>query len=395
MRIRKSVLAVLAALCIVLSACASVEEAPPNSTQLASSKTSNSSVAVPGNGTNHIKKQLSTNLSVDADVVLPKGVSTSKADILTAKYRHVDTALLYKNFFSKKKVKQHSTQDGDSYQATDNSYLNNFEGSIYFGDGDKPNIHYAFFPDPKKVNEYNADQFSETSNLEFETRKNAAAKVIATLSSFGIKVNKDYSCYSLDHQTLQKQQDAYVKRQETDKNLSKSFEEYLKMGKIKLKKTWTSDDDCYYFRFHQEFNSIPVTNEPHGNADEGAGVPGTDITVLYTKAGIVDLLINSAYESTGVAVKGAALLDSEKALQAVKNKYDAIILSNPTVVKKISLNYAAVLSDRSRKNFKLTPVWIMNVSQIHEETNRTTGKKSSVSIPSAVMIDAVTGKEIL
>lgn len=396
MRSRKPFLAAAAALCVMLTACASVEETSTSSLASSSpSQPASPTANLSNGGTNHIKKQLAANLSVDADVVLPKGFNASKADVLTAKYHQADTALLLKTFFSQKKIKQHTSKDGDHYQAADGSYLSNSLGSFAFSDHGKPNIHFAFFMDPQDIDDYNADKFSATSDLPFEARNSSVGRAQKTLSSFGVDVGKDYTCYSLDHQTLQKQQDAYVARQEDDSNTAKFFKADLNAGRVQLQKTWTQDDDCYYFILYPEINGIPVTRQLHGSADNGTEVEGTDITVLYDKNGIVDLQADYVYDKTGIFTKDAALINTDKALEAIRNKYGSVILSGPVTVTKMSLQYVPILADKSRKNFKLTPAWVCDIKQVYEKQNKQTGKKISRSICSEVLIDAVTGKEVL
>lgn len=161
-----------------------------------------------------------------------------------------------------------------------------------------------------------------------------------------------------------------------------------------MKSDWSQDDDCYYFAFQQSFNGIPVTQVDHGDVDKGTNVQGTKMSALYSKNGICDFDAEGFYQETGVQTKDAALIGLQGALDALKSKYESIILSDPIVVKKLSLNYVAVLLDKTEENFKLTPAWVVTVNQITQQINQDTGKKFTVPIPSVVMIDAVTGKEI-
>ncbi len=396
MEIRKPMLVIAAVLCIMLTACASVEEAPVSSAASpASSESVNSAVASPktsaGSAANHIKNQLTENLSVDADIT----GNAKVAEIFTAKYHSVDTNLLLKTLFSKKAIKKHDNAQGiDDYQATDGSYLNNSLGSFGYSDSNKPNIHYAFFMDSHDVDDYNVNQFSTNSNFSFETRESAMDKIRKVLATLGVNADGEFTCYSLDHKTLHEQQDAYVKRQEADQAMAKYFKSDLKAGRIKLQQTWTENDDCYFLIFHPEINGIPLTRQIHGSADNGTEVDGTDITAIYDKNGIVDLKVNYLYDKTGVAKNSTSLLDSEKALKTIRNKFNAIVSSTPTTVKKMSLEYVPVLEDKSRKNFRLTPAWVCDVEQVSKKPDKKAGKEISHSDVSEILIDAVTGKEI-
>lgn len=396
MKSRKPILAIVTALGITLTACASVEEASINS---AASPASSVSVTSPsassktsaGNTANHIKKQLAENLSVDANI----NGNAMVAEIFTAKYHSVDTNLLLKTLFSKKAIKKHDNAQGiDDYQATDGSYLNNSLGIFGFADKIKPNIHYAFFMDPHDVDDYNVNQFSTNSNFSFETRESAMDKIRKVLATLGVNADGEFTCYSLDHKTLHEQQDAYIKRQESDPNMAKYFKSDLKAGRIKLQQTWTENDDCYFLIFHPEINGIPLTRQIHGSADNGTEVDGTDITAIYDKNGIVDLKVNYLYDRTRVVTKGTALLGAEKALESIKNKFDAIILSTSTTVKKMSLEYVPVLENKSRKDFRLTPAWVCDIEQVSKKPDKKAGKEISHSDVSEILIDAVTGKEI-
>lgn len=397
MKNRRLFLVLTIMLYITLTACTSVEESQMIVSSTSSGTTSSSagsSLITSDGGTKHIKKRLSEKILVDADIVLLNGGNPSKADVLTAKYHNASITSLLKTFFSTKKIKQHIIQNGDNYQATDGSYLNNFLGSFGFSEYSKPNINYAFFTDPEDINDYNADKFSTTAGLSFETIKSAANKIVKMLSTFGVDIGENYTCYSLNHQSLQSQQDAYVKRQESDSNSAKLFKADLNAGRIKLQKTWIRDDDCYYFILYPEICGIPVTRQLHGSADNGTEVAGTDITVLYNKNGIVDLRANYLYDKTGVTVKGATLINTDKVLEAIKSKYGSVILSTPITITKMSLQYVPVLINKSRKDFKLTPAWVCNIKQVYEKQNKQTGKLISHAVDSEVLIDAITSKEI-
>lgn len=378
-------------LSVVLTACASVEEAsggPVSSVLSSQSGAASSSAVLSVSESTHIKKELATNLSVDADVIMPK-TGTGKADVLTAKFHSVDTDALLQKFFSGKTVKSHDEEDGDIYQAADGSFLNNSSGSFYFHDSEGPTIDYAFFMDSENIMDYNADKFSTTSDLPFESRKSVAEKIKKFLASFGVDAGENYTGYSLDHQTLKTQQDEYVRREKADEGSTKSFESDIKAGRIKLQKEWSEDDDCYFFVFSPEINGMPITRKIHGSPDNGTSVAGTDITVLYTKKGIMSLSANYLYEITGTETKDTKLIGADQVVDAIEEKYGSMILTDKTVITKINLNYIPVLADKSRKNFKLTPAWEVTVSQSYKK-----GDKSR-SWDSTVFFDAETGKEIL
>lgn len=397
MKNSKRFLAVIAALCLMLTGCGSVEKpAGDSSAPVAASAGSADSAShgIPS----HIKKQLAKNLSADADVVVPKSGNISKADVLNAKYLNVSTDTLVRQFLLNQKIERHVVQKRiESYQASGGLYLNNGQSGGFFdftNSKAEPNIHYSFYPDQSDHDDYNADKFSTTSDLPFETRTSAFGKLKKIFSAVGLNLEDQYTCYSLDYQTLKAQQDAYVKREESNPKLAASFKSYLDAKKIKLKSDWSQDDNCYYFAFQQSFNGIPVTQEDHGDVDKGTDVPGTRMSVLYSKNGICDFNVEGFYQGTGVQTKDAALIGLQGVLDALKSKYESIILSDPIVVKKLSLNYVAVLLDKTEENFKLTPAWVVTVNQITQQVNPDTGKKFTVPIPSVVMINAVTGKEI-
>lgn len=239
MKNSKRFLAVLAALCLMLTGCGSVEE--PAGDSLAPGAASAGSAGSASLGIpSHIKKQLAKNLSADADVVVPKSGNISKADVLNVKYLNVSTDTLVRRFLLNQKIVRHVIQKRiESCQTSGGLYLNNVRGGGSFdftNSKAEPNFHYSFFPDQSDCDDYNADKFSTVSDLPFETRTSAFGKLKKIFSPVGLNLEDQYTCYSLDYQTLKAQQNAYVKREESDPKLAASFKSYLDAKKNQIEK---------------------------------------------------------------------------------------------------------------------------------------------------------------
>ena len=157
-----------------------------------------------------------------------------------------------------------------------------------------PNIDYilnCLFTDPQ-FSSYNLDLYSQTENLSFASKKEIFHKVKMMFASLDVPVSEQYTCYALNHETLQKEE----KPMDSARN---------RVEKAKKQK-WTKEDDAYYFVLHQEINGIPITQLPYGDGYEGTGIELTELSAIYGKRGWISFTENWEYnlEETEEKEKG-------------------------------------------------------------------------------------------
>lgn len=157
-----------------------------------------------------------------------------------------------------------------------------------------PNIDYilnCLFTDPQ-FSSYNLDLYSQTENLSFASKKEIFHKVKMMFASLDVPVSEQYTCYALNHETLQKEE----KPMDSARN---------RVEKAKKQK-WTKEDDAYYFVLHQEINGIPITQLPYGDGYEGTGIELTELSAIYGKRGWISFTENWGYnlEETEEKEKG-------------------------------------------------------------------------------------------
>lgn len=166
---------------------------------------------------------------------------------------------------------------------------------------------------------------SKTSsiNLPFESRESAAAKIKNILSQLNINYNPDYVCYALDHNTLQTEADKIMKNQQSN-SLQLNFDESF---------------DSYVFYFTPTVDNIAVSSREYGNAKGGNTVYGSNIRIIYNKAGILELRINQVYDFAEVQSEQIKILTAQEALQPVIQYYNQIIHIAPLEITEMNLEY--------------------------------------------------------
>lgn len=342
--------------------------------------------SVPNTGSNpsHIKMELGANLSIDADVTSQSdvgGIKVLDAQALTVDKQKLVSALLGNAKITKtaeygtgeSKQYEYITSDGSRLEASSNIYFATMQYYQY--------IKSVFCTD-KTASWFNSNKYSKSSDLPFATRAAAATDVTKVLKSMGIDVSATYEGYSLDHETMKAQQ--YIVKN------NKEYTDGMKGNTIKLKDNWDSDDDCYYFTFHPQFDGMMIDPDDHGTED--ALLNGSYIDVCYSKRGIEYLSTMFLYTQTGEEKQTIQIIDSSKALQAVVNKFNTMVLTSPTKITHVRLCYAATYVDSSHKEYNLVPAWRFDMEQTIKNVKET---KTNTSVNTfAVIINAVTGKEI-
>jgi len=363
------------------TACTNGNNSVKNSSQSASQV-----MAVSNAQTNqkHIKKSLGTDISIDADVDSQNGVKAVK--IIKAKALTVDKQKLVDTLIKPAKIiKTIQSGTGDSktfeYDAVDSKLIVD-SGIIFETTFCNDYLPYLLCTD-KTASWYSADKYSKTSDLSFATRASAVAAITKMLKSFGVDISHTYEGYSLDYKTMEKVQ-------KLDKN-NKDIATNLKGEPIKIKESWSADDDFYYFVFHPQFGNLMIDQDNHGLNDDSTTY-GSSINVCYSKRGVILLDSMFLYKQTDEESKATKIIDVNTAIQAVVNKFNTMIITDPIKITNVRLCYVASYIDSAHIDYNLVPAWRFDAEQTISAEKSSNAKTSTSDFD--VVINAVTGKEM-
>jgi len=134
------------------------------------------------------------------------------------------------------------------------------------------------------VNEEDEIKKFKLKELDFMTKLKATKRVTEMLQSIDITPNMSPKIYALDYNTLQKEQDELMK--------DKTYKEFVDLGKTKIKKKWTKDDESYYMVFRIDMNGIPCYDAHYEMQSLDSMVQGSEVKVIISKNGIESFNIN-------------------------------------------------------------------------------------------------------
>jgi len=338
------------------------------------------------NSGQHIQRQLDTNLSVDADVIEPSTIQNLSSLLVTPvtwDNKALETFLIAN---SKVTQKEDYGANGSTFQTADGKQLFSKSGTVNFQT-------YTFRTYINQIVNaytipgdtfYNLDRFNQMrdQDLPFMPQQQAVDEVEKELTSLGISVYDKVDTYALDYQTLQAQEK--ILEQKGDLTSPKD-------GTTTLKPSWSQEDDCYYMIIRSGFDNIPVYPLDHGSVETNTIVPSTYIYACYSKKGLEYLSIVDPYKEKAVDHGGLKIISPEEALAAVKRKYANVILTDPTTITAIELNYVRMLINQSRDEFRMVPAWCFELKEVRKDSE----KGEPYTVDSRMIIDATTGGEIL
>ncbi|MCM1251397.1 MAG: hypothetical protein NC321_01125 [Clostridium sp.] len=221
------------------------------------------------------------------------------------------------------------------------------------------------------VDLYNMEVYKDTE-LPFAKSEDVYEEVKCALEQWGVLIGEEYELFGLDHKTM--------KEQEYVTNEAGEYDASLK------KESWTEEDDCYYFRCTQEFHGMPIYYYGYGVL-RGYHNIGSAFKVKYDKDGFVEITIERPYDVRDMG-KTVSIISAEDAVDCLIRKFNNIIMTDPVVVDKLSLQ---MLPQRiTPGSYELIPVWIFEGKEYWTLDD---GTEKAVS--DKYMFNAETGKEII
>lgn len=315
-----------------------------------------------------ISQQIGTNLFINCTPNIPQDFSSGFTDTMYVNLHLFDaenaTKALMDNETIVSKQESYNSSFGISaqrFQLTTQSgkILNNGLGyDLYYtvNESDPMCIIVSLY-NYIDVTHLNSDDFS------FEPKESTAQKLKDLLLKLNINVSSDYTCYSLDHNTLRKVLEE--NSLSSPFNIDESF-------------------DSYVFYFTPTVNNIPISSREYGNASGGNIIYASGIRIIYNRNGIIELSANQLYDFEQIQQNKVRIISVEQALQSLIKYYDQIMFIDPLEITKINLEYLPTIYTSDRSKYLMKPVWNVTLSL----------KEDSTSIVAEHLIDATTGELI-
>lgn len=210
-------------------------------------------------------------------------------------------------------------------------------------------------------------------DLPFMSQEDAEKKCRDLLDKLKVPIHKTLSrCLVWSHTDAQMQQDALKKGQYLDeKDLIKDF---------------TQEDDSYTFKFYNEIDGGIVADflGVSKGMDDSQAAAGSTITMVYGKNGIAAADIQYIYQPTGKAEKEGKPVGFEEALNQAVRQLNATVSTYVTTITKIEFAYAPRRVNHNTEEVLLRPAWIF---EYHSTSTSSEGDRQ-------ILVDALTGKEM-
>lgn len=258
-----------------------------------------------------------------------------------------------------------TADDGEYYEDKNGSHISvirnegvNYFSSFYW------HVMNCFRADPRDAR-YNGDQFSKTKEFSFMSREEALNVLTNQLHHLGIELGDiEYTCYSLDYQTLEKEEYA------EDINGREDTSGY--------KKQWTSKDNCYFFAIRQKYQDIVEYHKFAGiykNYEDW----NSSILALVSERGLESLEMSCAlqFQKTGTRLK---IKTPQQILDCISEKYGNGTDGKTYTITSFNLCYMTDILN----GYKITPIYQCHMIEENGEEKRV----------EQVLINAVTGEEI-
>lgn len=329
-----------------------------------------------------IELKLAENLFVKANIESGKTKKLTEKSIVLGNFSR---NVLKTNFFKRKQVQEKRETPNDifpkyknsNFQFTDNSTLIIEPGLLEYRDSKIDNIDYhnIIFGSNYFIRPDLKDVYKETS-LEGINKNNSVDMLKATLGEVGITNLGEPTIISLDIKTLESEWEDY----ETKEGGSP--------------RKWQKEDEAYVITFPVDVNNIDITTKGYFDVNTDIPIIGSRILGIVNKDGLVFLSCHGIYNIDGNEThEDITTISFKTALKKIKDKYRDVLITQPLVISKLSLEYVPVITQTNPNKFKLAPTWVVTAN---EEVTVSDDKKGKFSVSSTfnIFINAEDGQEI-
>lgn len=244
------------------------------------------------------------------------------------------------------------TDDGSIHKVNEDSYVSSSGKSLYiykdylaFNSNSEleSRVSSSFSLDQKS---FTADKFSQITNFTppFLSEEN---KIIKYLSDLGMHNVQLYKHYTLDHKTLQ----------ENEQHRNK----YGHIVKDGNKEKWTEKDNCSYWLGYEKWQGLPVFCSSFATGLSDSWAP---IQVLNTDNGMEKIQVLYYYNFKR-GNKQVKLLPFDQVAKALDKEYSMLLGSNKRDVTKAELAFWIDVN-QMQHTFQMKPVWVFTLHEYKE-----------------------------
>lgn len=374
----------LAGLILTLSACGKISapkqsEGNETGTGVSSSSEAQSNIQS-GGKTQHIKKELDTNLTVDADVILPSKSAYSTYSMGYQSFTPKELAAIFPAGDPGKAIVDTTTGGGLYISIPDN-------GSIL---ANRAITSFVVNTRASTINSLIAEFGGSLENppslskeLSFMTRDDAIKKATGFLQALKLPCEPTTKpmVAAITGEELNEYQERLLKNSG-----------YKDSPKTKILKDLSEKDDVYYLQFRFMKEGLPVYStleEPNiSMRQQDAFSPFPMVAkIAITAQGVQYLDVQQALSLNGKPSAPTPVLSLDEALECLKKSQADIILTQPHIVKKIWMEYISIQNADTKfenASYTLTPYWCFQIDVV-------SGNDTSVQ---AERYNALTGKDL-
>lgn len=222
----------------------------------------------------------------------------------------------------------------------------------------------SFRLDPRDE-KYNGDKFSKTREFKFMSRDEALNVLKDKLKKLGVELGDiEYTCYSLDYKTLEKEEYAENMYGAEDTSVYKN--------------RWTSKDNCYFFAIRQKCNNIIEYHKAAGMMRNYEDC-NSSITAVVSKRGVESLEMQCVltFKNTGKKIK---IMEPQQVLDKISAKYGKVLGEQKYTITSFNLCYMTDIMN----DYTVTPIYQCHMIEENDEGERV----------EQLLINAVTGEEL-
>lgn len=334
----------------------------------------------------HISEQLDENLIIDAET---KVLDAENYNVFNVKYKQYDEEQIC-NIFLKDDIIDTRDEYGTGNDKTigittkNNKLLAIGENYLSFYVPDISYSHLMYESDKHLFNEMKRKFPKDT--LTSLNKDESIDKVRQVAKELNLPLNNEPIVYSLDVTSLKEAENNYM----TD-------EEYAEWEELKPgtgKRNWTEEDEAYLIIFKSSLNNIPIYSRNLILSSDNSNLRESVVKAVVNKNGIVKFDALSMYDSVSLDTENLSCIEYSKALEIVKDKYKNIILTSPIKVTNINLEYIPRIKNRELGEFILTPAWVFLTESQHTIDDGNSNSKKVKTETGAIIVDAITGKEM-
>ncbi|MEG0672108.1 hypothetical protein [Clostridium sp.] len=370
----KSLLSILAA-ALILTGC--------SSNKIVESKMSRTELQ---NFPSHISEELDKNLTIDAET---RVFDAENYNVLNVKYKQYDETEA-SNIFLKDEIIDTRTEYGKDndknvwIKTKSNKDLIISKHYLRFDFDNKDYTHLMFESNQYLFNEMKLKFPKDT--LESLNKDESIDKVKQVAKDLDLSLYDEPIVYSLDVNSLRDAENNFM----TDEQYADS--ETTKPGTGKV--NWTEEDEAYLIIFKSTLNNIPIYSRDVRLSSDNSFLSPSHLKAVVNKNGIALFDVSSIYDSPSLSTENLSCIQYAEALKTIKDKYKNIIITDPIKISNINLEYIPRLKDKELGEFKLTPAWVFLTEYEYTVDDVISNSKIVIKDTDAILIDAITGKEI-